>query len=446
MNDLSAFIEAQRAAGEVESGGSFTLALEKAVERLSSHALVHPEDYLLKLVQCAVRLGVGELQVRLLKRAALVYFETSDDDRTVSVEALSRSLAAPLEESNPARSYLALAICAVAGQSPRELMWGEWDDNGGGTILSLAEGRSEVFRDAPFPRTAPLEPGRRFFLFFTSKAPARLSLGQMSAEQQLLAQRCPFTPMPIWLNGVPLAPSLPSIVSSTDPVSELTSPYLGALTITAREGRQLRWPAVPPSVRKSAPRRSNLPEGLSDFSPLLPPVFRLRLPPGFVSPMLSEGYFSELYGVPIHLYGPSHLHYIKDGVMLHPVKAHDAGGGAFALLDGAHIKTDLTGLQVVNDATVEADLEGVTECWRDQVELMLSSPAPVYENQPLLARESTFVTALGCCLLGPFGLLAHPLYKRYHNRPDKQVNIQRKLARQLDMRRGYLAFHRKERS
>ncbi len=444
MNDLSAFMEGQRAAGQVESVGSFTLALEKAVKKLSSHALVHPEDYLLKLVQCAVRLGVKELHVRLLKRAALVFFETEAGDRTVSVDALSRSLAAPLEESDPARSYLALAICAVAGQNPKELMWGEWDDQGEGTILSLAEGRSEVFRDAPFPRTAPLDSGRRFFLFFLSKASSRLSFNPMSAEQSVLTGRCAFAPMPILLDGVPLAPTLPTFASSADPVAELTSPYLGALTLMNREGPRLRWPAVAPSICKGAPRKANLPEGLSDFSPLLPPVFRLRVPAGFTSPMFDEGFFSELSAVPIHLYGSSYLYYVKDGVMLHPVKGHEAGGGAFAILDGSHLKTDLTGLQVVQDTAVEADFERMSTVWKGQVDLMLSSPAPVYENRPLLARESTFITALGCCFLGPFGLLAHPVYQRLNSRAQKQEVTSRKLTRQLELRRGYLAFNRKE--
>ena len=440
MNDLSSYIEAQRAAGSFESAGSFTLALEKAVEKLSSHSLVKPEDYILKLVQCAVRLQVGELHVKLLKRSVLLFFETKTADRTVSVEALSLALAAPLEESNPARSYLAMALCAVAGQSPAELMWGEWDSEGQGTILSLAKGRSEVFQNAPFPRMEPLAPGRRFFLFFMSKPSSGLPIGQTAAEHSAITRRCSFAPMPLILDGTPIGPSLPLTLAGSDPVSELTSAYLGALEITQHEDRPLRWPASPSSKRVWA----NIPDGLNDFSPTLPPVFRLRLPRGFHSPMTSEAHFSEAFGVPIHLYGSSHLYYVKDGVVLHPVKAHDAGGGAFAVLDGQHVKTDLTGLQVVHDESVDLDIARVTQTWKAQIDLMLSTPPPVYENHPIYTRGSTLMTALGCCLLGPLGLLAGPIYSFFNSRQGKQALAQRKLTRQLEVRRGYLSFFRRE--
>lgn len=447
MNDLGSYIESQRAAGSFESAGSFTLALEKAVEKLSAYSLANPEDYILKLVQCATKLQVNELHVKLLKRSVLVFFETDASDRTVSVDALSKALASPLDEGDPARSYLALAICAVAAQSPTELMWGEWDADGGGTILSLAAHRTEVFRDAPFPRVEPLEQGRRFFLFFMSKPSNGLPIGQTAAEHTALTRQCCFAPMPISLDGVPLSPSLPLSLAPADPVSELTSPYLGALEIgVGQEGPWLRWPPTSSGKRLW----DNVPDGLVDFCPSLPPVYRLRLPRGdvqkggFKAPMTQAARFSEAYGIPIHLYGSSHLHYVKDGVLLHPVKAHDAGGGAFAVLDGSHVKTDLTGLQVVRDDQVDQDIARVTEIWRAQIELMLSSPAPIYENRPLYQREGTLMTAMGCCLLGPLGLVAGPVYALLNSRQGKRAMQQRKLARQLELRRGYLTFYRRD--
>lgn len=441
MNDLSSFIEAQRAAGSFESAGSFTLALEKAVEKLSSHSLANPEEYLLKLVQCAVRLRVPEIHVKLLKRSALVFFETAADDRTVSVDLLSQALASPLEESNPARSYLALALCAVASQEPKELLWGEWDDRGEGTVLSLSERRPEVFHQAPFPRVEPLAPGRRFYLFYTSKPPIGLPLSQMSAEHAILTRRCAFTPMPLILDGRPLGPSLPLQFTVADPLSELTSPYLGALDLVSQEPNSLRWPAVPAS--KSKWRPANLPAGLVELSPSLPPVYRLRTPRGFSVPMTDEAKIHELYGVPIHLYGCSYLHYVKDGVLLAPVRVHDSGGGAFAILDGDQRKTDLTGLQVVLDDQVAEDSARLTELWKIQIERMLSKPPPIYNNRPLYARQSTAITAMGCCFLGPLGLLAGPLYSLFQSRQGKQRQLQRQLVRQLETRRGYLTFLRR---
>ncbi len=440
MNDLSSFIEAQRAAGSFESAGSFTLALEKAVAKLSSHSLVNPEDYILKLVQCAVQLNVEELHIKLLSRAVLVFFETDSGDRTVSVDALSRALAAPLEEKNQALSYLAMAICGVSGQSPSELMWGEWDDEGDGTILSLAEGRSEVYRNAPFPRTEPLLKGRRFFLFFLSKPSNGLPMSQTSAEHAAVTRRCAFAPMPIILDGSPIGPNLPQALhkSNMDPVSEWSSPYLGVLEIKNDKENKLRWPGV----KKSRSWR-NIPDGLNDFSPALPPVYRLRLPATFESPMLSEARFSEAFGLPVYLFGPSSLHYVKDGVCLNPVRGPDSGGGAFAILDGSSVTTDLSGLAVVASDQLTSDLDRAVEIWKAQIALMLSMQVPVYDNRSVLTRGSTIASAFGCCLLPPFGLLAGPIYSYYKaKRGDKETSL-RKFNRQLKIRADHLSFQRK---
>ncbi len=440
MNDLSSFIEAQRAAGSFESAGSFTLALEKAVAKLSSHSLVNPEDYILKLVQCATRLKVEELHIKLLNRSVLLFFETEGSDRTVSVDSLSLALAAPLEESDQARSYLAMAICGISGQSPQELMWGEWDDDGYGTILSLAEGRSEVYRDAPFPRIEPLDKGRRFFLFFLTKVSIGLPISQTSAEHAAITRRCAFAPMPIILDGSPIGPSLPQALHkpTIDPVSELSSPYLGAFEIKTGANNTLRWPPV----RKGRAWRT-IPDGLNDYAPTLPPIFRLRLPPGFTKSSETELRFKEAFGLPVYLFGPSSLHYVKDGVCLNPVRGHDAGGGAFAILDGSSVTTDLSGLAVVVDDKVNADIERCTIIWKGQTSLMLSTEVPLYDNRSILTRGSTIASALGCCLLPPFGLLAGPIYAWYTSRRGNKDSTYRKFNRQLRTRAEHLVFNRK---
>ena len=440
MNDLSAFIDAQRAAGSFESAGSFTLALEKAVAKLSSHSLVNPEDYILKLVQCAVRLGVQELHIKLLNRSVLLFFETEASDRTVSVDALSKALAAPLEESEQARAYLAMAICGISGQSPQELMWGEWDDEGYGTILSLAEGRSEVYRDAPFPRTEPLAKGRRFFLFFLAKPSITLPISQTSAEHAAITRRCAFAPMPIILDGTPIGPCLPKPLHkpTVDPVSDLCSPYLGMLELKTGAKNLLRWP---PSPQTRSWR--TIPDGLNDFAPSLPPIFRLRLPPGFSKADVQNLRFREALGLSVYLFGPSSLHYVKDGVCLNPVRGHDAGGGAFAILDGSAVTTDLSGLSVVVDEQVEQDLERCVTNWKSQAALMLSTDVPLYDNRSVLTRGSTIASAVGCCLLPPVGLLAGPIYAWYQAKYGRKDNNHRKFNRQLRIRAEHLSFRKR---
>lgn len=441
MNDLSSFIEQQRAAGSYESAGAFTLSIEKARDKLSSFSFINPEDYLLKLVQAAVSLGVEKLNVQLLQRTVLLYFETSSDNSTVCVEAVARALTSPLDESNPARAYLTLAMCAVADQEPSELMWGEWEHSGRGTILSLGAGRSEIFHDAPFPRTEPLDPSRNFYLFYMQKKFKGIPIGQMAAEHSALTRRCAFAPMPIFLDGCQIEPSFPVTFPSADPVSELTSPYLGAVDILADENPTLRWPPARPGGRGW---RTTLPDELTDLSPTLPPVYRMRLPRDFETPMAKESGFNRAYGIPIYLYGHSQIYYVKDGVTLNPIKTHESGGGAFAILDGATVKTDLTGLQVVVTDKVRADIEAAAEVWKVQVERITGFPPPIYSNKPIHARGSTYATVFGCCLLGPLGIIAGPVYAFYNARRSNLQQKQRKLQRQLEVRGAYLNFQRKD--
>jgi len=130
------------------------LAIEKARDKLASYTLAKPEDYILKLVQCAVLLGVDELFVELQRAAVLYYFEVPDGTRDLAIEKLTESLFSPLEETHRGRSHLSLALCAIAAEQPVELMWGEWGPDSA-QILSLGHGRSELFRNPPFPRSKP---------------------------------------------------------------------------------------------------------------------------------------------------------------------------------------------------------------------------------------------------------------------------------------------------
>lgn len=119
------------------------------------------------------------------------------------------------------------------------------------------------------------------------------------------------------------------------------------------------------------------------------------------------------------------------------------GGGAFAILDGGSVTTDLSGLAVVVDDQVNADIERCTSIWKSQTRLMLSTEVPLYDNRSVLTRGSTIASALGCCLIPPFGLLAGPIYAWYTSRRGSKENAQRKFNRQLRVRQEHLVFNRK---
>jgi len=443
VDNLSQYIAQQREAGTVESAGSFTLAIDKARDKLSTYSLANPEDYILKIVQCAVSLKVKTLHINFTRTNVLVYFELAHDDLSLSIENITNALLNPLEESNRARSCLALALCSIAGQEPTELMWGDWDAGDSNIILSLGHGRSELFRSVPFPRTEPLDDDKRLHLLFLKKSTtSKLPLSLTSRELSALQSRCSFAPVRIQVDGQPLGPSLPLFVSPSDPVSHLTSLYLGALCIGCNEAKTLSWIPAPESKTAQAFKKE-IPSSLKSVAAGLPPVFFFDRPEHWTLPLESEAHFSEVLGIPAYLYGPSTLHYVKDGVMLAPITLHDAGGGAFAILDGDRLKTDVSGLQAIRDESVEADTERVVELWKKLVNGFVDGSPPIYHANILSSSDEAMSFLFGCCLLGPFAQLFRPVYDYLTHSARKRAMQVKRYHRQLTTRRGYIAYFRK---
>ena len=435
MNEasLSAFIEAQRNAGTVESAGSFTLAIEKARDKLASYTLAKPEDYILKLVQCAVLLGVDELFIELQRTAVLYYFEVPEDNHQLAIEKLTESLFSPLEDSHRGRSHLSLALCAIAAERPVELMWGEWGPESS-QILSLGHGRSELFRNPPFPRTEPLAPDRRFHLLYFKKPSSGVPLSLTSAESRVLRERCSFAPIPISLDGKRLEPCLPSTDIRIDPVLQMTSLYLGALRLETEGACQLHWP---PSSGK-ATFLTPLPDSLQALCPGLPPALIVDLPEGCPT-LTKEFYFSCLYGVSCYLDGPSLLHYQKDGVLMEPVKGHDAGAGAFSILGGDHLKTDVSGLRVVEDEKVSKDLDAAVFVWKELIDRFMSNDPVIFQNNLVASGKNMVERILSQKYLQR---TVKPFYDYFAQTEHQQAMDLKRFLRQLKTRRVYLAFFR----
>jgi hypothetical protein len=372
QGQLSDFIEAQRNAGTVESAGSFTLAIEKARDKLASYSLARPEDYILKLVQCAVLLGVDELFIELHRSAVLFFFEIEAENEDLSVDRLTDALTSPLEESHRGRAHLSVALCTLAAEQPVELMWGEWGPTGS-LILSLGHGRSELFRNPPFPRTEPLEPDRRFHLLYLKKTSGGVPVSLTSAEKEAVVTRCCFAPIPIHLDGKRIGPSLPPLDSRSDPLRELGR-YLGAFRLECDEPCSLRWPT---SAQSGV---IPLQDGLQYLCRGLPPALIVDLPKNHALPLEGPTSFSSLYAVQACLYGPAQLHYVKDGVLMDPVTTHKAGGNALAVLEGDRLKTDLTGLNVVENEVVQRDTERAVALWKVLIDRFLAADPPLYRH------------------------------------------------------------------
>ncbi len=438
MDNLSRFLEQQRAAGSVEQlDSSFTLSLEKGREKLSSYSLVNPEDYLLKVVQSAVVVEAQQLNIKLLRQSVIVYFELPTSEERLAIDRLSRALAAPLEEAERARSYLALALCAAANDSPSELMWGEWEEDSG-TILSLGRERSEVFRKAPLPYTEPLKPGQKLQLFFLQKERFTLLLGQTAREHSAIAKRCSFAPISIVLDGKPLAPQVPVFSAPSDPLREFTEPYFAKLEIDENPGGKLRWSGAINTQRKAKP--PNLPFGLHQASSRLPPVHLMSPHRNLDEPPEQALFFDSLYALPVYLYGPSTLIYIKDGVSLNPVKVHDSGGGAVAVLPGNQVTTDLTGLQVVVDETVEKAKAVASERWERMLDEHLTSNPPLLNPKSTISTEHVLLSFTGCLIFGWVGLLFGPLYAYFRRPKNKKDDRLERFLEQRNARADKISY------
>lgn len=447
LESLDEYIRQQRDAGSVESAGSFTLAIEKARDKLGSYTLANQEDYILKIVQCGVCLGLPRLHVQFTRSTVLVYFEIDQDDRTLSVDNLTNSLLTPLEEKNPARSYLALALCSVAGMEPVELMWGDWDGESTALILSLGHGRSELFRSVPFPRTEPLESGKRFHLLYLKKRSSqKLPLSLTAPEQQVLRERCSFSPLPIEVDGQELEAQLPVYFSTSDPVRQLTDLYLGSLALEGDEEGAIFWKSSSRSQKSYSENfKTTLPDDLTRLSNKLPPVFRF-CGPGEWKDEERTVRLKRVLGFPCYLYGPSRIHFLKDGVLLDPVTVHDAGGGGFGILDGNHLTTDVSGLQVVRDEKVEAEIESTVQAWRNLVDDFIDGNPPLFKSTIVSSTDEAFWFVFGCCLIGPLASIFKP-FLEYFIQSERTRAIQlKRFHRQLQTRRGYLAFFRESRS
>lgn len=438
MESFSQYIEKQRQEGTVESAGSFTLAIEKARDKLGKHTLSLPEEYILKVVQCAACLRAEKMSFYFTRSSVLVYFETTLDDRTLSVENLTQALLTPLEESVRARAHLGLALCSVASLSPSELIWGDWGGDGSSLVLNLGRGRSELFRDVPFPRTEPLIIDRRMHLLYIAKErTSRLPLNQTSVEKKLLRERCCFAPIKIEINGRPLKTRLPIQHIKGDPVNQWASLYIGAI----------KFECEPPNVlTMHCDREDNLqplPPRLSHLVEGHPPAFLVQAPPHWSTPFCSDLRFQKLYLIPSHLYGTSLLYFVQDGVLLNPVHFHDAGGGATAVLCGDSLKTDITGLNVVRDEECREQVESCVREWKSLIGDFIESKPPVYNSGLFGGGEEIVYYAFGCCLLSPVGHLVRIVLDYLTQSERRKEVLQKKYQRQLETRKNWLVYFRK---
>ena len=115
--DLKAFLENQAAEGKADSVGSFTVAREKALQKLAAFALPQAYDWVLKIVQAANIWRVPKMVVRQTRIATSFYFCPPRDQNFPSEAAIVGALENPaLDHENPIHA-IAMALRSLVQQT-----------------------------------------------------------------------------------------------------------------------------------------------------------------------------------------------------------------------------------------------------------------------------------------------------------------------------------------
>ncbi len=115
--DLKAFLENQAAEGKADSVGSFTVAREKALQKLADFALPNAYDWVLKIVQAANIWRVPKMVVRQTRIATSFYFCPPRGQNFPSEGAIVGALENPaLDHENPIHA-IAMALRSLVQQT-----------------------------------------------------------------------------------------------------------------------------------------------------------------------------------------------------------------------------------------------------------------------------------------------------------------------------------------
>ena len=119
-SELEQYLESAAAQGFFQDEGNFRIQAEKALEKLSRFALPGPGLWVLKMVQAAVRLGVGQIDFTFQRRQVVVTFENR---RNWDAEALLAQLLSAKLPDEPACRHLFAGILGAALGFTQEIEW-----------------------------------------------------------------------------------------------------------------------------------------------------------------------------------------------------------------------------------------------------------------------------------------------------------------------------------
>ncbi len=347
--DIEEFLAAQRESGLLDSAGVFTVAVEKAREKLGKFQLDDPCFYLLKLVQAAVEGGARRLDLRTTRKKLALWWDAPSEP--FGFERLLEALRNPLEIAPGPLKSLALGFNASLFSRPLQVSLVWWGQER--ALAAVARG-SEVAMVAAPPRPAEVSNSGNLYMLSVAKEQPGWFESATSGELETVKKHCCYGGIDFFIDGRRLPPQrLPEVRHDTWLVGYSDSFYLVE-----------RYDSDPEGVlRVGGPRRSGYRLGTNGWLRKGRDADTFLLQPTRPEPF-GEIRCREAYGLPLGLRGPDKLILVHHGVKVCSVTINSNGAGAVAVLPAEGLTFDLSGFSVIRDGAFH-DLElKANQIWR----------------------------------------------------------------------------------
>lgn len=377
------YLESQRAEGNYESEGAFTVDFAEAAERLSTFRLPSENHYLLKIIQLASRLGAETVGVKLESFRASVHFRAPVATGVNNLEVITRGFLAPLEVKDPSLSDLVAALWGSLGDTTLEVAWSISEGYQGRRIFI----KDFKFRAEDFQIERPLKEGQHrcaFTLSVLRRKTWRFWLGsRRNAEAyKLLLHECALSRVKVKVDSRPLERAPGSYFARHRQQSvaigmpTIGEPYHTALyeIVEGNVGFEIGRPSLSRylvrdryyNVWASGTRVRNVlrPDGISSPAWMLQFRFEgkdqaMRTVSKQVRCRLLLAYDEDLAKtqVPLRLTIVRHSVLMQRAAPQDPVYDPKPWFGCHLILDDDTLGTDLTGFQVIEDERLARLLE-----------------------------------------------------------------------------------------